>query len=1582
MSTVSQLESLLHDLNDGITAAGSVEEVPSNSFDKKSLATDITKLVLSDIADEDLDYTSSLLLHHDRGILRFFNYNTRSRDSMITAALSILLEMLNAFIPKAQTILQTYVSNIKTHCTAMTDSPSTSVRNAALEVLTTLIDTGKSHLNVKPADVEDIYKKYSRQFTLATTKVPDTVKARILELLGVIAKYHPDLIDEQRSQTYIRWCISTLEQQLLHQQKANNAIVAGAFNGFTAFAYCKNSTMASASVESDKLYRVVNIVFHIPEDLSRFAAPMGNTVADNGNTKCSYAALELFASHIQLFSNHMIADGEKLFGQIRTLCDHRNKDISKLAYKSMEALLKQVANTMANTTAGSKEKQAFTFFLKHFLSVLRTDYEEANLSDLAVSIRGLGYFSKACKIYMRSSEFDFICEELLKKSQSIYSAVNLEQRQVIRHLPSFIQAYTQFAKQMDNISVPWSSCLVKLANIMVSNFTKMPAYAQPSVIIATRRLLAMWYEKGEGCLRRFLSEFFYHALICTCTDVEQGNEPTEYHAYMDMIHFWDILRKPSSGMDPQDEHGEQRRQAYYVILHAEFLQAFIKLINAFNLDITISSSVEEKELAPDTGVLTTVASHSLKPLNQKDFLLFQNLVEFWCLLLPRLEIGQSLSWIHIAGSALIQPSLRMPLVSGFYKMLSALLTVADKLGMFQGYKSLRSRKLLKNDKGEAVHSSASETKTVNNKTTFFLFHSYLKEVWHRAQQFKDELLACCLRLILACPLYFFDMEELVAPLRTAFHLGIGYYPLAWIALDAIERLLNEEDSTLINESFLGNVLPHMNDYLTLEKKIKKNTEDEQRQFKLPTAAERKHADIHQTKNLEPLALAQHESYSLREIQVRILRILARLGGNNKMMLRADAFSSKGATEVTDLSVEPKHNDAVSNLTLAWDPERRLQLKVPFPNAEIEITLDEMLPRICDLAESSPDRQVKVAACELLHALVLVIIGDSAFQARDKREPVKSRYHRLYLRIFPVLLRLATDIDQVARDMFRMLVSQLIHWLTNNAQYENPETIALLQTCIDAACSANAGLRDYGADCIQEFTKWSIKQSKAQENEGPLNIKSLLKRIYNLASHPNPIKRLGASIIFNRLYRIFREEATLVDEFTLELLHKLFLSLRLAENDHPSMGTREQTNAAISHVKRILRVKLQTFLTESRVRRPFPGVEHSDLPSVVEWAFRETGQPQREYARVCMEFFSEFVLGLPGVRNANEWLQKQQAKDKHILTNIYETPRLAPSSLSGNPSITSYLQWLLQLTCALDGYIWLLERDAIKGNEILHQEGSVLFDAIVFFVRNEPSDLLGRSLDESVLERARVFSLYAYTSYRVIGLFSLLINSKDVEDVLSTMEDCGLLLEEGFSILIAKMVVFPKKLVDLARAHQGTVSRLLTTAKVTEATKRFLRTMADISPARFLRLLTKSIGIVIDDANVDLENIVLNEGSVDDIVQAIEGVKMLQSIHLLDMLCSENHKRKGNGTALSADEYCQKLFDKFIEYHATQELSWINILGNLVETAFNQPKFAQSHGAWCFGFEGIMKEKNYVEKLTMYQKYSSHVRIKFTDGPHG
>lgn len=124
---------------------------------------------------------------------------------------------------------------------------------------------------------------------------------------------------------------------------------------------------------------------------------------------------------------------------------------------------------------------------------------------------------------------------------------------------------------------------------------------------------------------------------------------------------------------------------------------------------------------------------------------------------------------------------------------------------------------------------------------------------------------------------------------------------------------------------------------------------------------------------------------------------------------------------------------------------------------------------------------------------------------------------------------------------------------------------------------DAGLRDFSALALKEFLKWSIKHTPLARQDSasssPVNVKSILKRIFNYLTHPSSSKRLGALLAWNSIYTIFREEDVLVNKFVFELLYYLIESLALAEKDDKMLGTQEQCRQALDHVERIIRVKV-------------------------------------------------------------------------------------------------------------------------------------------------------------------------------------------------------------------------------------------------------------------------------------------------------------------------------------------------------------------------------------------------------------------------
>lgn len=119
-------------------------------------------------------------------------------------------------------------------------------------------------------------------------------------------------------------------------------------------------------------------------------------------------------------------------------------------------------------------------------------------------------------------------------------------------------------------------------------------------------------------------------------------------------------------------------------LYDAFLLATLKLIKTFNLKL--KNVAQDAEDDGESKSIFNSVLNSLKPVNQKDFFLFQNLVDFWCDLLKEVDSKRLLDWVHIISTTIIEQSVVNPLVSGFYKMMSEVMIVCEKRKFFSGCK--------------------------------------------------------------------------------------------------------------------------------------------------------------------------------------------------------------------------------------------------------------------------------------------------------------------------------------------------------------------------------------------------------------------------------------------------------------------------------------------------------------------------------------------------------------------------------------------------------------------------------------------------------------------------------------------------------------------------------------------------------------------------------------------------------------------------------------------------------------------------------------------------------------------------------
>ena len=194
--------------------------------------------------------------------------------------------------------------------------------------------------------------------------------------------------------------------------------------------------------------------------------------------------------------------------------------------------------------------------------------------------------------------------------------------------------------------------------------------------------------------------------------------------------------------------------------------------------------------------------------------------------------------------------------------------------------------------------------------------------------------------------------------------------------------------------------------------------------------------------------------------------------------------------------------------------------------------------------------ISTLAAESLQSIVIYMIGHSNDNINNNN---KSQYTDIYKMIFPIIISLSSSTIMIYKDMFHTLLIQIIHWFAGGGyQYShnirNKEVDILLDALINGIChNNNAMIRDIAANGLNEFFEWSLKQQVSIHhliNDDDGIIHKLILKLIDMSQNPCDNKRLGSALVFNKIYKVFREEKQLISKYVLFITKRLYDSHRL------------------------------------------------------------------------------------------------------------------------------------------------------------------------------------------------------------------------------------------------------------------------------------------------------------------------------------------------------------------------------------------------------------------------------------------------------
>nr|CAG8448912.1 4810_t:CDS:10 [Entrophospora candida] len=1209
----------------------------SSTYDQDNLiyCQNLEKIVFNELKVEEYGIATDYLFESDEGIVKFLIKTIGINDPNLVKLKIAFLEFISLYIEKITPNSQNVYIKIKDMCYSILHNDSDAhVKAASFKPLIVMLDFERRIVDPVKLDIKKIIKQCLESFFVRSTKFRSLkVMSGFFSLLGIISRRFTEYA-ETDSANIFRVFINNLESTEYSDL---------AFRGLHLFLFGFPHLL---NQEKQKLYVFQTVLRSI------------SSIEDEKRYDIARTGFNFIIDHFEMFKKYYIQYYNELWTSLWQCREHKNADIRNNSTTAIGIFLKQLANILESDPIDDYiTSQCVEFFFLTFVDIWNSckstiidKHDIQKTKDISIAINGLGYFASLAKKVIGEIAVQKIYQELLNpKIWAISGLGDNEIPQTLSQIPLFIEAFCYIGREYEAI---FNTLIETIVNEVETILIFFPCMANNLRRRSIRLILTCSDSIQQSTIKNFAS-------------TSEIINVVEDHTYKEMINFWERIFKESIFLNVVDKKSltideEENKiiiKEFFSVLYDEFMQAFLKMTKKLNFTVIDQSESDVDTTNSNVDVnLIAIAGYndlsSLKPVFSKDFIIFQNLVDFWQIFLPRVRCQLYSRWVYTVGNTLILLSTCYPYISGFYKMLGSCLTVCESIGFFDGLQNHKSKNNEESHKKQ-IDSNIRSIRLDSHR----LFSKFIKEVCERLPQYKDDLLCSCLQLVLTLPKELINVQDLIQPIRIALKMGQSYQPLAKISLDTIDKLVNTKGLEALSR-WLGHILPVTNEYLLLV-----NSET--------------------TNNPNGLAKKQKKLQSI----------------DNIGMLNSAIISK---------------NSGSFNRYLAWDPEKRLIFGIPYPDIKIDISLDELLPRIVEISESATDRKAKVVACELLHSIMLFMIGKSAYQVHTRIGPQQSPFYRTYKKVFPALFRLAIDTDQIPRKLFCPLISQMIHWFTNNAQHENPETIALLNCCLDAVCDTWGSLREYGAKCLNEFLLWSIKQSSQVDDL--MNVKSIFKRIYNLCGHPDHTRRLGASLSINNIYRTFREEESLVDIYIFELLYWILLNLKLSDKDQVATGTRQQAIVAIRHIKKIICVKSNLFLTTSDQRRNVFCLKETDLPSLVEYLFNETTKKEKDYANICRELFCDFVVLLPDYQSGHRWISNKIASDPFYLKNLYQSRFTVPHlDFESNLILQNSKEWCLQFLSILENYTWLINKQLVDSETLINSSSSLFIDSLIYFI---------------------------------------------------------------------------------------------------------------------------------------------------------------------------------------------------------------------------------------------------------------------------
>ncbi|XP_053697973.1 DNA-dependent protein kinase catalytic subunit-like [Sabethes cyaneus] len=1343
------------------------------------------------------EYSCDTIFNSTSGVIFFLQCSIKA-SGRFQKANEEIFDIFRKLIQKHNQLVCKYVPEIvrESVCFIQPSSVSARERELATAVLQDLL-TYKC-INKDNCDIGQLLADLLAIFD--QRKLTNRFQQSLLELIGLLTKDYPDCVSEEQQRTILNIIMAVLEKQLVEESYPSLISIAGALHGLNHYLIF----FAPVECNYDDDSNVYRRIYVLVKKLSDWDDAVRERQAFRN-------ALRIIENHGFLFSYYLYNDyqyWQKILTTkwIRSTIEDRKVGIYALYsfhYQVSQELLRRdklsVDGSSSTSLPDNREARiaVLNHFMKYFKSVLVA--ADSKPFEVRIAIRGFGAMAEPCGKMMSDEYMNELLLLVMQRTESAYMADD-KSRDSLEHLPDFVQALSDIMGHVSELSGVQLASLQNIVIGLIKDFHFLSTSHHELIVSSLMKTFDNLSKLGGMVLESLLDKVVMRGIIWSCShmlvvDADQNRateEKSDWKDYVTYKHYVPLWK----GLLSQGANRLLDRRELVKIVHTHVIKKLFAILDKLDL------STRKRTVKDETGEMQELffcdPNIDLVPVKPKDFHIFFNLVDLYQdLLRYNTNVNEYFEeWIPIYFDYMVKKSVKHPLVSGFVKLIDLGLLIADGLEHFK------------------VNRSSGKAATTN------LLVCYMELQIAKARHSTGELQLTCLRFVLGAPItllecFLDDTSELIEVLQIAFKLGKGMLALANAALSCTKRVVAHDSpiSKAGREKVLTRILPLLDSYLQTRDAIQDAGIVNSRLAKF-----QKKRSVNLTRSKIEKIKLQHALNSseteLVKFQRRVLLFLGELEPNlcTKMILQ-DVETEGGCKEETDRPLVLWDLDSNCNISL------QLLSRV---GVRPIIKLDTIIARVCTLAVSSSDRKTKMAACELLHALILYVIG---IQHQD-------RMIKLWTELCSHMLQLGTDSDLPVCQMFEPLIFQVIHYLTQPSKINLKGTEVLANRLMESISHpTDTSVRDLAARCIREFLVWSIKQTPAGQqssvsSSAAINLKVILEKLRTFSLDSNPNRRQGAALAFNNIYRVLREEESHIDRSWFELFYVFCVNFMITEDFDSSTTNLEQVSATIDHLVRVLIVRKDIFNRSSDTRVIPNTFRGGLLKDLVVWLLGQCSSREMNYRHKCMEVFLKLAPAVEGCQSGADFIGKfisdaavlDICDHVGVIHGIRAAPNLEFSAAGHLPLSANIYLWLEYLGSTLDMYYWVLKNSLLQNSELFLARSN-LFVTVKFFLvtvmKASMWDLMtmlrpGIKDDSSVSIEFRVsadkivrYSVQKCTiTVRIVDLLSLALPQRYCRSIPTTFWE-----SEEVVKFVADLVFAPQKLGFDFESCQETIVKL-------------------------------------------------------------------------------------------------------------------------------------------------------------------------------